>query len=639
MLRHRDLRSARAALVAALLGATLGGAQAGDYSNVYFFGDSLSDNGAFAPVLAPPLIPGNARFTTNPGTVWTDNLGARYGRAVSSGYAAWQTATAAGFTPTAGNNLAVGGARVSLQPGNLSNYPTLEPSIPSVRIQVDDFLARGPLDAKALYAVMGGSNDIFVQANAVGALSVTSVAAATDAARPAVVAAANAFVAQVDRLQAAGVRNLVVIGLPDIGMTPVATYAASNGAPQTRPLLSNLTAIYDSAQAAGLAGKNLLYFDGNKLFTAIFANPSAYGFSNTTVPACGWTTPALGCVAAADGHMFADVVHWSTSLHQVVSDWVYSSLEGASRVGLLSQVPMGRSGAQWRAIDGRLREFQNFGYQGQGFFVSGDYASSDRDAYAGQPSANGSGGSFVLGYEKAFSARLFAGVTLGYGHAPFDLGNDLGSVKYDEWALSAFVAHKSGDFYANALSTYSWLDYESRRQVNLGPFATTERGDTQGGQFGAKAQIGYNFVAGSLLHGPLAGLAWERVRVDGFSEQSNSATAMSFGEQTRQSLRSRLGWQVAAETQWAGAKLRPYAQLSYDYEHREDKGSYSAGFVGGNNALLMPTANQTGGYGTLLAGLSAELAKTLRLGVGASTTIGQPGQRNSSINVTLSAPL
>ncbi len=48
--------------------------------------------------------------------------------------------------------------------------------------------------------------------------------------------------------------------------------------------------------------------------------------------------------------------------------------------------------------------------------------------------------------------------------------------------------------------------------------------------------------------------------------------------------------------------------------------------------------NQTGGYGTLLAGVDAKLSRTLRLGVGASTTIDQPGQRNSAINVTLGAP-
>lgn len=85
------------------------------------------------------------------------------------------------------------------------------------------------------------------------------------------------------------------------------------------------------------------------------------------------------------------------------------------------------------------------------------------------------------------------------------------------------------------------------------------------------------------------------------------------------------------------ASLRS-ALLTYDYEHRKDARSYSAGFVGGNSSLAMETSNQTGGYGTLLAGVNAELSKTMRLGVGASTTFSQPGARNSAINVTLSAP-
>ena len=608
----------RGAIPVALLAGMVTVAQAGDYSNVYFFGDSLSDNGAYAPLVGP-----NARFTTNPGTVWTDNLGAHYGKSVTTAYAAPANGVGA-FTPiTSGNNLAVGGARVSLLPGNMAGaaYAGLVNFLPSVRMQVDDFLARGAVDTHALYALLAGSNDVFWQATNAPATAQTAM-----------VKAAQDFVAQVTRLQAAGARNLVVIQVPDIGRTP----AGQSLLPNT--LLSELTATYDATQAAGLAGKNLLYFDGNKLFNAIFADPLAYGFTNTTFPACGLGVSALACMKPAAGHMFADPVHWSTSLHKVVSDWVYSSLQGAGRVGLLSQVPRGRSGAQWRSIDERLREFQNFGYQGQGFFVTGDYASSNLDAHAGQPSAEGSGASVVLGYERAFGEQLFGGVTLGYGHAPFDLGNDLGTVKYDEWALSAFVSHKSGNFYANALTTYAWLDYASKRDVALGPFSTTERGNTHGGQFGVKGQIGYNFVVGNLLHGPLAALAWEQVKVDGFSEDSNSATAMTFGDQTRESRRSRLGWQVAAETSWAGAMLRPYAQLTYDYEHKKDERTYSAGFVGGNSAMQMQTANRTGGYGTLLAGVNAELSKTLRLGVGASGTFSQPGARNSAINVTLSAP-
>jgi outer membrane autotransporter protein len=105
-----------------------------------------------------------------------------------------------------------------------------------------------------------------------------------------------------------------------------------------------------------------------------------------------------------------------------------------------------------------------------------------------------------------------------------------------------------------------------------------------------------------------------------------------------ESLRSRLGWQVAAETRWAEVNVRPYAQLSYDYEHKKDERSYSAGFVGGNSAMEISTANRTGGYGTLLAGINAELSHGMRLGFGASATISQPGAKNSAVNITLSAP-
>jgi uncharacterized protein YhjY with autotransporter beta-barrel domain len=53
---------------------------------------------------------------------------------------------------------------------------------------------------------------------------------------------------------------------------------------------------------------------------------------------------------------------------------------------------------------------------------------------------------------------------------------------------------------------------------------------------------------------------------------------MTFGDQTRESLRSRIGWQIATATRWSGVTLRPYAQLTDDYEHLDDERSYRAGF-------------------------------------------------------------
>jgi outer membrane lipase/esterase len=616
-LKYPGFATTRGAALAALLIGAVANTQAASYSNLYIFGDSLSDSGTFGPMLG---VGRYAHFTTKPGAVWAENVGASYGLSVTPAYTATPGATVAldFHLSASGNNLAIGDARINAAPP--SNTPEAA-NLPSVRMQVDGFLARGALDPSALYVISGGHNDVFAQ-----------LGGAPEAAQTAMVTAADDLTAQVTRLQSAGARHLIVVGIMDISQTPIGRAQTPADAAQ----LKDLIATFETQLTAGLAGKNLLYFNTGRLLDTVLADPAAFGFTNTTDPACG-VVDALQCQVPANGHLFADNKHPSTSMHRVISDWVYGSLEGAHRMGLLSQLALTRSSAQWRSIDARMQEFQNFGYQGQGVFVTADYASSDNDASVGLPSADGKGGSVVVGYEKAFTDRLFGGVTLGYGNAPFDLGNHQGTVEYDNWALSAFASHRFGAFYANALATYSWLDFQSRRHIALGPFTTRERGDTDGDQFGMKGQVGYNFVSGHIVHGPLVGLAWERVKVDGFSEESNSVTAMTFGDQTRESLRSRIGWQIAAETHWSGATLRPYAQLTYDYEHLDDERSYRAGFVGGSFGLEIETANQTGGYGTLLVGVTTELTRTLHLGIGATTTIGQPDAQNSAINLTLGA--
>lgn len=620
MIGHRQFILKRGVVVASLLAAAGSGAQAGQYSNAYFFGDSLTDAGAFTGAVGA-----NNLFTTNPGTVWAQNLGAKYGLSVTTSYST-TTATPYVFTQTGGNDFAVGMGRINLAP-TLSADAV---NIPPVSAQVTDFLARGAVDPSALYAISGGHNDIITQFMAMPANGGTLPLAN---AQVAIVTAANDLVAQVARLQAAGVRNLIVVGITDITKTPFGQgYTGTDLAD-----LQTLVSTFNSTLTSGLAGKNLLYFDTSRLIDTIMANPAAFGFTNTATGACAFS---LGCAAPAgtEGYLFADPKHPSSAGHQIISDWIYSSLQAASNAGLLSQVAMKRADAQWRSIDVRLQEFENFGYTGQGVFFSSDYAYSQRSASGALPSGDDSGTSFILGYEKALNERLYGGVTVSYGHAPFDLPNNQGSVSYDEWALSGFAAYKSGAFYANTLVSYARLGFTSTRRIALGPFNTEEIGDTSGNRYAARGQVGYNFASGSFVHGPLAGLAWTRVDVGGFSENSDSVTAMTYSGQTRKSLRSRLGWQVANETRWLGARVRPYAQMSYDYEHKNDDRTYRVGFVGGTSGMDMPTSNLTGGYGTVLAGVNAELSKTMRLGIGASTTFGQPGERLSAVTVTLSAP-
>src|SRR6478752_7658128 len=190
MQRFRLLMAATA--VALALAAGNASAQ---FTNIFLFGDSLTDAGSFKPLLPP----GTGLFTTNPGPIWAQVLAQRYGL----------TAIPAN---QGGTDFAEGGARVTGLPGVPDSPPT--GTATPIATQVAQLLGAGPLDGGALYSVWGGANDIFFQLDALAAGTINPAQLEVN-----VVAAAGDLVRQVGILEAAGARYVVVFNLPDIGKT------------------------------------------------------------------------------------------------------------------------------------------------------------------------------------------------------------------------------------------------------------------------------------------------------------------------------------------------------------------------------------------------------------------------------------
>jgi outer membrane lipase/esterase len=260
-------RSSMAATAVAL--ALAAGNASAQFTNIFFFGDSLTDAGSFKPVLPP----GTGLFTTNPGPVWAQVLAQRYGL----------TAIPAN---QGGTDFAQGGARVTGLPG-VPNSPPTGTATP-IATQVTQLLASGPLDGGALYIVWGGANDIFFQLGAASAGAITPAQLQAN-----VAGAAGDLVRQVAILQAAGARNIVVFNLPDIGRTPFGT-GSGQGAQ-----ISAVIGLYNTTLIGGLdaIGTPTMRVNIFALFNEFLANPAAFGFVNATTPACGGT-PSLLCTSA-----------------------------------------------------------------------------------------------------------------------------------------------------------------------------------------------------------------------------------------------------------------------------------------------------------------------------------------------------
>ena len=549
------MKTFRMALVASAVAlASSAGTASAQYSNFYFFGDSLTDAGSYKPVLPP----GTGRFTTNPDPVWAQLVGAQYGATI---------------TPAnqGGTDYAQGGARVTQQPG----VPVAPPTGTAVPIsqQVAQYIGRG-VDSSAFHAIWGGANDVFTQLGLVQAGQITAAQAQAN-----VVLAATQYVQQVAALQAAGANQIVVFNLPDLGKAPYGVAAGPAGSAQ----ISAIIGLYNTTVQSGLnaLGGNVIRSDQFALLNSVLANPAAYGVTNTTQRACG-SVPSLLCtpsnLVAPNANMtyvFADDVHPTGMSHLIVAQSVLSMIEGPQQVAALTTGPMAVEQATFRAVDARMWSGLDTPYAAKGVngWASYDYAHPDIDL--GSVSGDASLSTLSVGGDVRLNPELMAGAAAHFSW--YDASYGSAGHKLNEVAATLYGGWGRGPWYAGASLLIGYLDYtDVDRSFDLGTVSRSTSGDTSGTHWAVRALGGYWFKYANLLHGPFGKLVYQQVSVNGFSEATTAPVGLRYSDQERDSLIGSLGWQ--AQGTWAGpwGAVRPFGRVTWEYEFKNDELSVNA---------------------------------------------------------------
>ncbi|MDE2277307.1 MAG: lipase, partial [Burkholderiales bacterium] len=112
--------------------------------------------------------------------------------------------------------------------------------------------------------------------------------AAQNAAQAAMKQAAQALTGLVrDQILAKGGKYVAVLNLPDSALTPFGASLLANPATASAvPVLSGLVDTFNLWLRDGLTGLPVQLIDENTTFKTVYANPTAYGLTNTTIPAC-----------------------------------------------------------------------------------------------------------------------------------------------------------------------------------------------------------------------------------------------------------------------------------------------------------------------------------------------------------------
>lgn len=259
-------------------------ATAASFSQIYVFGDSLSDSGnAFRATGIPPSPPYFQGRLSN-GPVWVEYL-----------------AEDLGLSPSQQTNYAFLGATTG-------STNTTIPVLSGLQQQLDTFKATNTqADPNALYVVWAGANDYLGGGVTDPSVPVTNLSTT------------------VSSLAGYGAENILVANLPDLGNLP-----ATNRDVQTASLLNTLTGAHNLGLSASLnslsqtTDANIIPLDVNFLFNRAIAAPAEFGFTNVT-DAC----LLVGCTNPNE-YIFWDELHPTTGVHKILGEAAFSALEAKS---------------------------------------------------------------------------------------------------------------------------------------------------------------------------------------------------------------------------------------------------------------------------------------------------------------------
>lgn len=280
-------------------------------TRIVAFGDGLGDLGQTGK-----------RYTINDGSVniWTAEVARRYGLTL--------TAAAAG-----GTSYATGNARVNSKPDAAGNSGT-----PTVKEQIDTFLAGGSFSATDLVIVQGGISDIVAEVGRQNAGLQTAEQTQANVRQ-----AGKDLGAQVRRLVQAGAKSVIVVGTYNLGRSPWAT------ATNQITALTDLSGKFNDEMKVSIVdlGASVLYVDAALYLNLVTATPVGYKFADggQKTPVCTSVDPGPGIgtgagqvnsglctpstlVAGLDPllYVFADAIYLTPQGHRMLGEYAYDRI-------------------------------------------------------------------------------------------------------------------------------------------------------------------------------------------------------------------------------------------------------------------------------------------------------------------------
>jgi outer membrane autotransporter protein len=217
--------------------------------------------------------------------------------------------------------------------------------------------------------------------------------------------------------------------------------------------------------------------------------------------------------------------------------------------------------------------------------------------------------SVVLGADYRITPHFLVGLTGGYGHTDATLDNNGSSATVDSYSPGLYASYAEKGWYANLSGNYVFNNYTQDRVIGF--LGQTAHSAPEGNEGVANLDGGYDFHHGAWTFGPLAGLQYTHLSVNGYDE-SGSAADLSVNEQDADSLRSRLGGRISFAFANGGIHFTPHLDVSWQHEFMDQSRGITSQFDGaGLGSFSVQTDSPSRDSALIDLGLDANLNDTV----------------------------
>jgi uncharacterized protein YhjY with autotransporter beta-barrel domain len=263
------------------------------------------------------------------------------------------------------------------------------------------------------------------------------------------------------------------------------------------------------------------------------------------------------------------------------------------------------------------------------FFVRGNVILAQGFSQADVAHFDDNTESVVLGTDYRISPNFLIGLTAGYGHTDVTLDDNGSSATVDSYSPGLYASYAEKGWYANFSGNYTHNAYTQSRVIGF--LGQTADSAPEGNQGTANIDGGYDFHCGALTYGPLAGVQYTHLSVDGYNE-SGSIADLSVNGQDSDSLRSRLGGRISYAFAQYGMTFTPHLDASWQHEFLDQSRGITSQFSGtGLGSFSVRTTNPSRDSALADVGLDADVNRTLTLFTDYEVQAGQSNYFGQSV--------